>query len=297
MDGWDDRLHRLRTRIDGKPHAEAALKNLLEQRRALETQVWELNYARLSEQEDVDRLSDQSFRTRLVRFLRRDKVDEEKEKRELEVAILQHDRAQQELKELDRVIAEKQDALNRIADAEADYERLLQRKADAIEGSAAEEIKLLRNRIADRESHMQNIAEAILAGRKVGMIVIETRDALNAAIDICNPFIRRRRFLSERVRILNKAQEQLGEFIFRVRRFRSELVDVLSVDEKSLQIGDLDLYENRFRNLRGRRDRVLEIDRIIRGILSGLDERHHRLEEEVKEIQEQVRTIILETKV
>lgn len=297
---YDERLRELQAQIAGKHHAETALGDLLAQRRDLEKKVWDLNYARISEQEDVDRLEDRSIRTRLVNFLKKTEPDEYSEYMELKEATEKHEAAKKELKELDFLIAEKQGVINRIADAEVEYERLIQEKAEAIEGAAAEKIRELRNRIADRESREQNIAEAIQAGRKVSVIVAETRDKLNAAIDICvpalNPNIRMSRSI-KRGAVLREAQDQLTEFTVRLRRFRSELADVRKVDERSLQIGELDVYENRLRNLRHCRNRVLEIDQVVCEILNKLESDRNQLKMEVQEVCEQLKTTVLRIKV
>lgn len=299
MSRVDERLHELKDLVSGKNSAEDALNELLARRRELEKKVWELNYARISEQEDVDRLEDRSIRTRLVNFLKKTERDEYSEVMELKAATEKHEAARQELKELDLLIARKQDELNRIEDAEVEYERLIQEKAEAIEGAAAEKIRELRNRIADRENREQNISEAIQAGRSVRMIVVETRDKLNAAIDICvpvfNPNIRMSRSI-RRGAVLREAQEQLSEFTVRLRRFRSELADVRKVDERSLQIGEPDVYENRMRNLRNCRNRVLEIDRVVNEILNKLESDRNQLIMEVEEVREQLKATVLETK-
>lgn len=136
MSGVDERLCQLQAQIAGKQQVETALNDLLARRQTLEKKVWDLNYARISEQEDVDRLEDQSVKTRLVNFLKRVEVDEYSEYIELKAATEKHEAAKQELKELDFLIAEKQGVINRIADAEAEFERLIQEKAEMITESA-----------------------------------------------------------------------------------------------------------------------------------------------------------------
>lgn len=170
MESCDDRLHELQTLIAGKQHAEAVLNDLLAQRRDLEKKVWELNYACISEQEDVDRLEDQSFKARLANFLMRGETDEDTERMELKVAAEKHDLAKQELRKLDLLITEKQDVLNRIQDAEMEYERLLQEKTEAIVsagGSSEKDIVILKDEIAALEGRKSCFEKAKQQGRRV----------------------------------------------------------------------------------------------------------------------------------
>ena len=152
MERLDDRLRELQSLIETKSCVEEALKLFLDQRGNLEKKVWELNYVRLSEQEDVERLEDTSFKSRMTNFWK--KPDEDSERMELKEATERYEQGKQELKELDLLIAEKQTALNRIADAEAEHERLLRKKmgAIAVSGDCTSEIDALRNRISGLEA-------------------------------------------------------------------------------------------------------------------------------------------------
>ena len=120
---YDERIHQLQTLMAGKEHVERVLDDLLTQRRELEKQVWDLNYAKMSEQQDVDKLEGVSLRSVILGLLGKKEERLDQERAELAAAVLKYDLAKRELGALGALIAEKQQIVNLCANAEAEIER------------------------------------------------------------------------------------------------------------------------------------------------------------------------------
>lgn len=231
MNRYDERLQQLQALMDGRAHAESVLGNLLEQKRILEKKVWDLGYDRMNEQSDVDRLEGRSFKSLLMDILGRKDEALDRERAELAAAVLKHDAAQKELDAVENLIAEKQQLLNRIADAQAEYARLLREKADFIGrmgGPDAEELIALRQAIARSEAMCEELSEAICAGRRAESLAERAFEALDSAdawgtVDLIGGGL-----ISDLAKYdkMEKARGCIEELQGQIRLFRAELADV-----------------------------------------------------------------------
>lgn len=231
MNRYNDRLYELQSLIDAKPHALAVVEDLQRQKQALEKKVWDLHYARMSEQSDVDRLETVSLRSVILGILGKKEERLDQERAELAAAILKHDAAQKELEALEDLLDEKQQILNRCLNAEAEYERLLSEKAEYIGGLGgfeADEINDLRQRISELEAHLTELSEAIKEGNKALRIANDALDSLGSAgnwgtLDLfCDSMI----FDIAKYGAMDSAKAQIERLQFQLRRFRAELADV-----------------------------------------------------------------------
>lgn len=232
---YDERLHELQSLIDAAPHAQAVFNDLQRQKQALEKKVWDLNYARMNEQEDVDRLETVSLRSVILGVLGKKEERLDRERAELAAAILKHDAAQKELDALQSLIDEKHRILNRCLNAEAEFERILGEKAERIGmmgGSAAEEVNRLRRRISELEAHLTELSEAITEGLKAESIAMGALESLGSAgnwgtLDMfCDSMI----FDLAKYSAMDSAKDQIEQLQFQLRRFRAELADVDAMD-------------------------------------------------------------------
>ena len=88
MERYDERLEALKMQMAGKAHAHAALSDLLAQRKELESKAARLNYDRMSEQGDVDKLEGRNLRSFLLDLMGKKDEQLAKERAELSAAVL-----------------------------------------------------------------------------------------------------------------------------------------------------------------------------------------------------------------
>lgn len=234
---YDDRLRELQELIDAKPHVRAVVDELQRQKQALEKKVRDLDYARMCEQEDVDRLETVSLRSVILGVLGRKEERLDRERAELAAAILKHDAARKELDAMQKLLDEKQRVLNFCLNAEAEYERILGERAEHIGrmgGSAAEEVNRLRRRISELEARLIELSEAINEGRRAESIALGALESLGSAgtwgtLDMfCDSML----FDLAKYSAMDSAKSQIEQLQLQLRRFRAELADVDAMDAK-----------------------------------------------------------------
>lgn len=313
MDRYDERLEMLTILIAGKQHAKSVLDDLLKQRKELESQVAQLNHERISEQSDVDRLEGRSLKSLLLDLLGKKDEQLEKERAELSAAILKYDSARRALEELQRLIDEKQSALNAIGRAENEYERLLSEKAEAIDrmgGLAAAELDVLRRKIAGLDARKREIAEAKQAGMQALRTADAALDSLSSAGTWSTLDILADSIISDLAKYnsMDQAQEYLEQLGMQLRRFQAELADVAMEINADLQATSglykfVDMFfDDIFTGFSTRsritnaEDSVESIRKQISDALNALEKEFYGVASELLDAQSELRNKIVNTK-
>lgn len=312
MENYDARLRELQSLIDAKPHALAVFNDLCAQKQALEKKVWDLDYARMSEQTDVDRLEGTSLRSVILGILGQKEARLEKERAELAAAILKRDLAQKELDALEDLIAEKQRILNRCVNAEAEYEQILREKAERIGiigGPDADEINELRRRIGELESHCKELSEALNAGHKAERIASDALSSLESAgswgtLDLfCDSMI----FDLAKYGAMDSAKGSIERLQFQLRRFRAELADVAMEAGAEVETGGMFQFADFFfddiftafstlNRVDRAKDSVLTAQHRIRGAIRALEEQLRDAQIELSNAQNHLKNKVLEAR-
>lgn len=312
MNSYDDRLRELLSLSEGRDHARAVLTDLERQRQALEKKTAELNYARMDEQTDVDRLEARSIRTVVLSILGKKEQMLEKERSELAAAILKYDLAKRELDEIIALEAEKRSEFNRRDRAREEYERLLEQKADYL-GSLgdcdAEEIERLRQEAACREAMCAELAEALNEGRLAESIAESALESLKSA-DTWGTFdLFGGGLISDvaKYSAMDEAKQKIERLQRQLRRFRAELADVSLYTDADMESGSLFRFADFFFDdiftafsaldrIERTRTAVLEAAKKIRATLRELERRLGSEKSELYAARERLRSKVIQTK-
>lgn len=313
MNCYDDRLNVLQSLMDAKAHAMAVFNDLQAQKQALEKKVWELRYAQMQEQEDVDRLEAVSLRSVILSILGKKEERLDQERAELAAAILKHDLARKELDALEELIAEKQQLLNRCLNAEAEYEQVLSEKAEHISvmgGREAEEIDALRRRISGIEVHIKELSEALTEGRIAESIACSALDSLGNAgnwgtLDMfCDSML----FDLAKYGAMDEAKDRISRLQMQLRRFRAELADVAMDAKMEVEAGGMFRFADYFfddiftaissmNRIDRAKDSVHTALLRIRETLRTLEEQMQEVQTELENSRNHLRNVIKETRI
>lgn len=312
MTGYDERLRQLLLLAEGKDHARAVLADLEKQRRGLEKKTADLNYARMNEQEDVDRLETGSIRSLVLSLLGRKEERLETERAELAAAILKYDAAKRELDEIIALEAERRAEFNRCDRAMEEYEKLLSQKADflgSLGGADGEEILRLRREIARREALCAELSEALNEGRMAESVAESVIESLKSA-DTWGTFdLFGGGLISDLAKYsaMDEAKQRIERLQHQLRRFRAELADVSLDMDADMESGSLFRFADFFfddiftavsalNRIERTRTMVREAIRKIRDSLRELERRLGSEKAALHIAQEQFRTKVIQTK-
>ncbi len=312
MNDCNDRLQHLLKASAGRDHAAAVLKNLREQRMALEQKTWDLWEERVREQADVDRLERKSFQSAILDLLGSHDEKLGREKAELTAAILKYESARQELKNLEALISQKWAKLNEMERAAAEYDRLLvekERWIDAQGGLVAREVNAYRERIGQLEARDRELSEAICETETAAKMVVEIIDRLcmsqlGGFFDLLSLGTRGFAKYLE----LQNAKDKIAELQAQLRKLRSELSDVVVSDETDLAFSasfravDIfidDVFTAIFTMVRvdGVLKHMEQLQKTLADLLMELQARQAGVRREILESQEQLKICIHNTKV
>lgn len=313
MNSYDDRLGQLMTVISGRAHAQAALDELTRQKRDLEKKVADLNYARISEQEDVDKLETGSIRNLVLGLLGKKEEMLERERAELAAAILKYDLAKRELAAVKELEFARLAELNRCGRAEEEYEKLIAEKTDRIGnmgGPDAEEIDWLRQRIAKLEATCSELTEAVCAGKRAEALAASALRELDFAktwstIDMFGGGL-----ISDAMKYdqMDAARQYIEKLQAQLRVFSAELADAAMVTQGNVMPDGLfrfaDYYYDGIFTSSSVRQRIKRCISSVEEIHTRLQNELRRLENRLREdestlsaVKEQLRNKVIHTKV
>ena len=234
MTNYDEQLKQLRQQVSRKQHLNAALNELAPQHRELQEKVSQLESIKISEQADVDRLEGRSLTSFFYNVV--GKMDEKltQERQEAYAAAVKYDAAVRDLEAVEQDMARYKAELMELNDCEARFDRLLAEKQAALKsagGHHSEEIRSIESRISWLEHQMDEIDEAIVAGKRALNAAEQVMSSLNSAGNWGTWDLLGGGLISDIAKHshLDDAQRKVEQLQVELRRFNTELADVSSI--------------------------------------------------------------------
>ena len=234
MINYDEQLKQLRQQVSRKGHLNAMLKELVPQQRQLKERVVELESIKLNEQDDVNRLEGRSLAAFFYNVV--GKMDEklDQERREAYAAAVKYDAALRNLEAVEQDMARCKAELTELNDCEARYDKLLAEKQAALKaagGHYSDKIHAIESRITWLERQMDEIDEAIAAGRRALDAAQSVMDSLRSAGNWGTWDMLGGGLISDMAKHshLDTAQRKVEQLQVALRRFNTELADVGSI--------------------------------------------------------------------
>ena len=233
-----DDLLETREKVRAKRKLEStvleARKNLVAERARLA----QLGAVLEKEEADVRKLEGLSLTAMFHQFLgsKEDRLD--KERQEVFAAKLRYDQCAHEVASLERDIADMDARLAGLGDPEAQYARALERKEARIEGAARADLARLTERVAEVNSDIKELQEAIAAGDEViaGLdgVIAAFKSAGNwGIVDLIGGGII---ITAVKHSKIDKAKAGIHEVQSRLGRFRRELADLRTRPDVPLSV-------------------------------------------------------------
>jgi hypothetical protein len=163
----DEVLLEARERTREKQKLESSLREARRSLASERTRSAELGAVLEKEETDVRRLEGLSLTAMFLQFLGNKEDRLNKERQEVLTAKLKYDQSAHEVASLERDIAGMEGRLAAIGDPEGDYARALERKEARIEGAGRADLVRWTERIAEVNSDIKEIGEAVAAGDEV----------------------------------------------------------------------------------------------------------------------------------
>lgn len=240
---YDEKLRELHEKMSRQKQLDAMLTDLYDQQRQLKPKVEELAILKASEQADVDKLEGRTLAAFFYEILGKKNDKLTKEKREALEAAVKYDAAARELAAVESDILRYRSELQSLKGCEAEYARLIQEKSDIIKNSGrpeAAEILRTEERIAQAKSQLQEIGEAISAGKSALRCANNVMNSLDSAEGWGTWDMLGGGLLSDMAKYshLDDAQASIEQLQVQLRRFKTELADVTIQANFSIQVGE-----------------------------------------------------------
>jgi len=234
----DDILLEAKEKVRAKQKLESSVR---EARRSLadeRTRLAELGAVLKKEEADVRKLEGLSLTAMFHQFLGSKEDRLNKEKQEVLTAKLRHDQCAHEVASLERDIADMEGRIAALGDPEAEYARALERKEARIEGAGRAGLVRLTESIADVNSDIKEIGEAIAAGDEViaglDRVIASFKSAGNwGIVDLIGGGII---ITAVKHSKIDRAKAAIHEVQSRLGRFRRELADLRTRPEVPLGV-------------------------------------------------------------
>lgn len=234
----DEVMIEARERVRAKHKLESSLRQA---RRSLATERMrsaELGALLKKEEADVRRLEGLSLTAMFSQFLGNKEDRLNKERQEVLTAKLKYDQSVHEVASLERDIADMEGRLPSIGDPEAEYARALEQKEARIEGAGRADLVRLTERIAEVNSDIKEIGEAIAAGDEViagldGVIAYFKSAGNWGIVDLIGGGLIVTAVKHSKI---DRAKAAIHEVQTRLGRFRRELADLRTGPEAPLGV-------------------------------------------------------------
>ena len=180
----NDPLHHLRQQVARKKQLEPIVADLRQQQTQLSQHAKELERILRAEQADVDRLEGRSLAALFYEFLGNKGEKLDAERREAYAARAKYDLAVRELASVEAQLQATQAELAGLQGIEDQYEQALREKTAALkaaDGTDAENILKIEERIAFLHAQKAELQEAIAAGQKADRTAQQALASLDSA--------------------------------------------------------------------------------------------------------------------
>jgi len=231
MESYNDRLKALQTQIGQENRLTNRQQELRKQKQELEKKVFDLEWKRKTEQEDVERLEQGSLANLFYRVTGKMDARLDREKQEALEAAVKYDAAAAELRDVEAQLRTCGLELSEVRGSKEKYEKLREEKLTQIRSSGspeAEEIMKLEEQLAQRRNHIKEIREAQSAGNRALSMTEQIQSSLNSAgnwgtYDMLGgglvADIAKHSHLDDAQRMIERLQIQL-------RQYKTELADI-----------------------------------------------------------------------
>jgi chromosome segregation ATPase len=234
----DDILLEAKEKVRAKRKLESSVREARLSLADERTRLAELGAVLKKEEADVRTLEGLSLTAMFHRFLGSNEDRLNKERQEALTAKLKHDQCAHEVASLERDIADMEGRLAALGDPEAEYARALERKEARIEGAGRADLVRLTDRIAEVNSDIKEIGEAVAAGDKViaglDSVIAHFKSAGNwGIVDLLGGGLI---ITAVKHSKIDRAKEAIHEVQARLGRFRRELADLRTKPEAPLGV-------------------------------------------------------------
>lgn len=310
MNYYQEQLDQLRERIARKRKLSTEINALENQLASLAARVQQLKEETYQEQLDVDKLENFSAAKLFAQIM--GNLDErlEKERSELYAAALRYDSARQELHAVEADLAARREELSRLGNCEAEYDRLLEARAQELrqdpQSSAARRLLALEERQAQLASREKELQEAIQAGYDALSDISSIESALSSAEGWGTWDVFGGGLISDMAKYshLDDAQRQINGLQRSLSRFRTELADVdirtgIQIEVDSfLRFADY-FFDNIFTDwavldrIRSTQSQVHEVDGSVRTILNRLERDLEQCRRDRQTVQQELKDFLV----
>jgi hypothetical protein len=224
----DDVIIEARERIRAKQKLESSVREARQSLASEKTRSAELGAVLKKEEADVRKLEGLSLTAMFSQFLGNKEDRLNKERQEVLTAKLKYDQSAHEVASLERDIADMEGRLAAIGDPEAEYARALEQKEVRIEGAGRADLVRLTERIAEVNSDIKEIGEAVAAGDEVlaglDSVIAYFKSAGNwGIVDLIGGGLI---ITAVKHSKIDRAKAAIHEVQTRLGRFRRELADL-----------------------------------------------------------------------
>lgn len=311
MTQYDKELLRLQQNAALKKRLEAKQTELDRQRRMFEQNVSKWTSAYRSEQKDVEKLEGRSLANYYFQIIGKREEKLSREREEAFAAKVKLDTAQQELAAAERQLGQIQSQLEELQGSEQDYAAALEKKRSEVRASGtavAEQLLELERKIAALKSQKRACQEAVDAGRQAqdaaDGVLSEISDA--DSWSTWDMLVGGRITHVEKHSHLDSAQDLVWKLQERLRKFKTELVDVkIQADIKVKVDGFLRFADYFFDGLFADwavKDHIDDSSNAIykvKGQIATVMNRLSRMEmladKEIQQLQQQIEQLLLTT--
>jgi len=234
----DDVIIEARERIRAKQKLESSVRKARQSLASEKTRSAELGAVLKKEEADVRKLEGLSLTAMFNQFLGKKEDHLNKERQEVLTAKLKYDQSAHEVASLERDIADMEGRLAAIGDPEAEYARALEQKEVRIKGADRADLVRLTERIAEVNSDIKEIGEAVAAGDEVlaglDSVIAYFKSAGNwGIVDLIGGGLI---ITAVKHSKIDRAKAAIHEVQTRLGRFRRELADLRTAPEAPLGV-------------------------------------------------------------
>lgn len=231
MYNFDEKLRDLQEQCARRKRLEAEVRELRAQREDYAARARELEQAFLNEQADVERLERRRLSALFYQTIGKIEEKYAKEQREAMAARMKYQAAALELSRIEADLSRCEAELQALKDCETQYALLLEEKTRAVKaagGAAAAEVLRLEGRLADLDSQMRELQEAMAAGQDALANTDQILESLNSAEGWGTWDLVGGGLLTDLIKHghLDDAQAAVSRLQSQLRRFKTELADV-----------------------------------------------------------------------
>ncbi|MBE5773106.1 MAG: hypothetical protein E7337_04145 [Clostridiales bacterium] len=231
MNDYRERIKALHGQILEKKRIEAEIISLESQEAALDSKIFNLDYARKKEQSEFESMESGSISAFLYRLIGKYESKLDKEKREAIAAQAKYEAASHELEAIRKELDVRREKMKSLRQAEFEYSKLINEKRQSIRNGyspASEALLKLEAEKTEIGHRIHEIDEAIHAGTAALNTAASALASLDSADGMATWDMLGGGFIADVMKHsnLDDAQDKINSLQLKLDRFRTELADV-----------------------------------------------------------------------